>query len=193
MYVMTEESIWTRYKPIVEANKEKRKLLGRFSENEPPELVIEDYTEDDILPDGTHVEYPWEMRRLLSYQWVHDLFGEDFPIVGILLSVAEMDMVEVEGQIYYRELYIKNVLNILTVLAKTQFVNHLRPLPQIVKDTYIPIYTSKDLMAILNVKESTLRGYRDKLLLDYSKCGDKIWYTQENLMDFLKRTNINNN
>lgn len=28
---------------------------------------------------------------------------------------------------------------------------------------------------------------------DYSKCGDKIWYTQDNLMDFLNRTNINNN
>ena len=187
--IYTEDSIWTRYKPIVEANKEKRKLLGSFSDNEPPELIIEDYT----LPDGAHVEYPWEMRRLLSNQWVHDLFGEDFPIVGILLSVAEMDMVVVNGNIYYRELYIQNVLNILTVLAKTQFVNQLRPLPQTVKDASKPIYTSKDLMAILNVKESTLRGYRDKLLLDYSKCGDKIWYTQENLMDFLKRTNINNN
>ncbi|MBD5339947.1 MAG: helix-turn-helix domain-containing protein [Bacteroides sp.] len=191
--LVTEESIWTRYKPIVEANKEKRKLLGSFSDNEPPELIIEDYTEDYTLPDGAHVEYPWEMRRLLSNQWVHDLFGEDFPIVGILLSVAEMDMVVVNGNIYYRELYIQNVLNILTVLAKTQFVNQLRPLPQTVKDISKPIYTSKDLMAILNVKESTLRGYRDKLLLDYSKCGDKIWYTQENLMDFLKRTNINNN
>ena len=191
--IYTEESIWTRYKPIVEANKDKRKLLGQFYDNEPPELIIGDYPEDDILPDGTHVEYPWEMRRLLSNQWVHDLFGADFPTVGILLSVAEMDMVEVEGQIYYRELYIQNVLNILTVLAKTQFVNQLRPLPQIVKDTSKPIYTSKDLMAILNVKESTLRGYRDKLLLDYSKCGDKIWYTQDNLMDFLNRTSINNN
>ena len=191
--IYTEDSIWTRYKPIVEANKEKRKLLGSFSDNEPPELIIEDYTEDYTLPDGAHVEYPWEMRRILSNQWVHDLFGEDFPIVGILLSVAEMDMVVVNGNIYYRELYIQNVLNILTVLAKTQFVNQLRPLPQTVKDISKPIYTSKDLMAILNVKESTLRGYRDKLLLDYSKCGDKIWYTQENLMDFLKRTNINNN
>ena len=191
--IYTEDSIWTRYKPIVEANKEKRKLLGSFSDNEPLELIIEDYTEDYTLPDGAHVEYPWEMRRILSNQWVHDLFGEDFPIVGILLSVAEMDMVVVNGNIYYRELYIQNVLNILTVLAKTQFVNQLRPLPQTVKDISKPIYTSKDLMAILNVKESTLRGYRDKLLLDYSKCGDKIWYTQENLMDFLKRTNINNN
>lgn len=193
MYVITEESIWTRYKPIVEVNKEKRKLLGHFSENEPPELIIEDYTDNDTLSDGTPIDYPWEMRRLLSNQWVHDLFGEDFPIVGTLLSVTEMDMVDVEGQIYYREIYIQNVLNILTVLAKTHFVNQLRPLPQIVKDSSKPIYTSKDLMAILNVKESTLRGYRDKLLLDYSKCGDKIWYTQENLMDFLKRTNINNN
>lgn len=81
----------------------------------------------------------------------------------------------------------------MTALAKTQLVNYLRPMPQTIKNASKPIYTSQDLMAILNVKESTLRGYRDNLLLDYSKCGDKIWYTQDNLMDFLNRTNINNN
>ncbi len=142
---------------------------------------------------GKTVHYPWQMCHLLSKQWVQDLFGEDWQIIEKLLSVRDADIVIVDNSIYYRESYIQSVFDVLTTLAKTQLVNTLRPLPQTVKDASKPIYTSRDLMAILNVKESTLRGYRDNLLLDYSKCGDKIWYTQDNLMDFLNRTNINNN
>lgn len=193
MNINIEESIWTKYKPIVEANKEKRKLRGGYVECEPIELLLDEVLLDDKDTTGKAVCYPWRMYHLLSKQWVHDLFDEDWQIVEKLLSVKEADIVIVDNSFYYRESYIQNVLDILSVLAKTQLVNALRPLPQIIKDASKPIYTSKDLMAILNVKESTLRGYRDNLLLDYSKCGDKIWYTQDNLMDFLNRTNINNN
>lgn len=193
MKINIEESIWTKYKPIVEANKEKRKLNGCYVENEPIELIIDEALENDKDEYGKTIRYPWQMLHLLSKLWVCDLFGEDWQIIEKLLSVRDIDIVEVNGNYYYRESYIQSVLDILTVLAKTQIVNTLRPLPQMIKDASKPIYTNKDLMAILNVKESTLRGYRDNLLLDYSKCGDKIWYTQENLMDFLNKTNINNN
>lgn len=193
MNINIEESIWTKYKPIVEANKEKRKLKGSYYENEPTELILDETFQCDTDANGKKIHYPWQMLQLLSKQWVVDLFCEDWQIVEKLLSVKEADIVMVENTMYYRESYIQSVLDILTVLAKTQLVNTLRPLPNAVKDATKPIYTSKDLMAILNVKESTLRGYRDNLLLDYSKCGDKIWYTQDNLMEFLSRTNINNN
>ena len=193
MRINIDESIWTKYKPIVEANKEKRKLKGCYVESEPIELILDEALQNDKDEHGKAIPYPWQMLHLLSKQWVCNLFGEDWQIIEKLLSVRDMDIVEVNGNFYYRESYIQNVLDILTVLAKTQIVNILRPLPQMIKDASKPIYTSKDLMAILNVKESTLRGYRDNLLLDYSKCGDKIWYTQDNLMDFLNRTNINNN
>lgn len=193
MKINIEESIWTKYKPIVEANKEKRKLNGCYIENEPIEFILDEVLQNDKDEHGKTIRYPWQMLHLLSKQWVCDLFCEDWQIIEKLLSVRDIDIVEVNGNYYYRESYIQSVLNILTVLAKTQLVNTLRPLPQTNKDASKPIYTSKDLMAILNVKESTLRGYRDNLLLDYSKCGDKIWYTQDNLMDFLNKTNINNN
>ena len=193
MKVNIEESIWTKYKPIVEANKEKRKLQGCYRDDEPTELIVDEAMLTDKDDNGKTVHYPWQMCHLLSKQWVQDLFGEDWQIIEKLLSVRDADIVIVDKSIYYRESYIQSVFDVLTTLAKTQLVNTLRPLPQTVKDASKPIYTSRDLMAILNVKESTLRGYRDNLLLDYSKCGDKIWYTQDNLMDFLNRTNINNN
>ena len=193
MKMNIEESIWTKYKPIVEANKEKRKLQGCYRDDEPTELIVDEAMLTDKDDNGKAVHYPWQMCHLLSKQWVQDLFGEDWQIIEKLLSVRDADIVIVDNSIYYRESYIQSVFDVLTTLAKTQLVNTLRPLPQTVKDASKPIYTSRDLMAILNVKESTLRGYRDNLLLDYSKCGDKIWYTQDNLMDFLNRTNINNN
>ena len=193
MKMNIEESIWTKYKPIVEANKEKRKLQGCYHDDEPTELIVDETMLTDKYDNGKTVHYPWQMCHLLSKQWVQDLFGEDWQIIEKLLSVRDADIVMVDNGIYYRESYIQSVLDVLATLAKTQLVNTLRPLPQTVKDDSKPIYTSRDLMAILNVKESTLRGYRDNLLLDYSKCGDKIWYTQDNLMDFLNRTNINNN
>lgn len=188
-----DESIWTKYKPIVEANKEKRRLKGFFFDNEPTEIIIDEKLISDTDQKGKPIRYPWQMYHLLSHQWVNDLFGDDWQIIEKLLSVRDADIVIIGNTVYYRESYIQSVLDILTVLAKTQLVNYLRPLPISVKEASKPIYTSKDLMAILNVKESTLRGYRDNLLLDYSKCGDKIWYTQDNLMEFLQRTNINNN
>ena len=193
MRINIKESIWTKYKPIVEANKERRRLKGCSYDNEPTEIILDEMQINDTDPNGKPIHYPWQVYHLLSKQWVYDLFGDDWQIIEKLLSVREADIVIANGCIYYRESYIQSVLDILTALSKTQFVNYIRPLPQMVKNASKPIYTSKDLMAILNVKESTLRGYRDNLLLDYSKCGDKIWYTEENLMGFLNRTNINNN
>lgn len=187
-----EESIWTKYKPIVEENKEKRKLKGYWYENEPSEILIDDSLIGDKDNEGKLIHYPLNMYFLLSYQWVKDLFGDDWQITEKLLSVRDPDIVEVNGNLYFRESYIQNVLDVLTALAKTQFVNQLRPLPQTLICSSKPIYTSKDLMVILNVKDSTLRGYRDNCLLEYSKCGDKIWYTEDNLMDFINRHQIKN-
>lgn len=175
----------------VEANKEKRRMQGADTENEPQELIIDNVLLNETDTDGKAIKYPWRMYHLLSQQWVYDLFGEDWWIVQKLLSVRDIDMVIVEEKVYYRESYIKEVLDVLTTLAKTKIVNQLRPIPTIYKELN-PLYTNQDLMTILNVKESTLRKYRDDCLIDYSKVGDKIWYTEENLNEFLIKTNINN-
>lgn len=190
MKINIEESIWTKYKPIVEANKEKRKLKGYFYE--PTEILLDEALLNDTDSEGKQIRYPWRMYHLLSHQWVKDLFGDDWTIVEKLLSVREADIVEVNGNIYYRESYLQGVLDVLTALSKSQLVNQLRPLPQGLKSNLKPLYTNKDLMAILNVKESTLKSYRDNCLIEYAKCGDKIWYTEDNLMDFINRHQIKN-
>ena len=191
MKVNFKESLWSKYKKTVEANKEKRRLQGADTDNEPQELIIDNVLLNDIDNEGKLIKYPWRMYHLLSQQWVYDMFGEDWWIVQKLLSVRDVDMVMVEDKIYYRESYIKEVLDVLTTLAKTKIVNQLRPIPTVYK-ALKPVYTSQDLMTILNVKESTLRKYRDDCLIDYSKVGDKIWYTEENLNAFLIKNNINN-
>ena len=106
-----------------------------------------------------------------------------------LLFIKEVDMVIVEGEVYYRERLIAECMEILHLLAKTDIVNTLRPLPNIVKENNTPIYTSKDLMRILNVKETTLRKYREDGLLGHTKVADKIWYTQRDLEDFIHNPN----
>ena len=47
MNINIEESIWTKYKPIVEANKEKRKLRGGYVECEPIELLLDEVLLND--------------------------------------------------------------------------------------------------------------------------------------------------
>ena len=192
MKLNINETLWTQFKNIVEANKAIRRIQGDDIQNEPQELVLDKSLLNDTDEKGMPFQYPWEMYHLLSKQWVCDLFGEDWLIIDTLLSVRDYDLVEIDGNFYYRESYIRSVLKILKTLANSKIVNLLRPLPQNSNKPIPSVYTSKDLMAILNVKESTLRSYRDNLLLDFSKRGDKIWYTEQNLMDFLNKTNVNN-
>lgn len=174
-----KDSIWSKYQHIVEANKAKRKICGTWSENEPQELILDETCIND------DPKLPWDEYHLLSQQWVSDLFGNDWTIVCTLLIVQENDIVIVGDLLYYKERAIRNCLNVLQCLAKTEIVNELRPLPQMIKESSKPIYTNKDMMNILNVKESTLRSYRDNGLLGYTKQGDKIWYTEDDLMNFI--------
>ena len=50
------------------------------------------------------------------------------------------------------------------------------------------IYSSNDLMEMLQVKASTLRRYRDEGYLGYSKVGDKYFYTSDDVNRFLERS-----
>lgn len=97
MKMNIEESIWTKYKPIVEANKEKRKLQGCYLDDEPTELIVDEAMLTDKDDNGKTVHYPWQMCHLLSKQWVQDLFGEDWQIIEKLLSVRDADIVIVDN------------------------------------------------------------------------------------------------
>lgn len=175
--VNVADSIWTKYKSIVEENKNRRKIKGDWSENEAAELVC-----DTETPIAAH----WKYTNLLSARWVQDLFGVDWTAVQTLMyCINNSDCVFVNDVLYYREQQVDEALEVLQILAKSTIINMLRPIPQIIKEMDEPIYTSKDMMRILNVKESTLSKLRNKFELGYTKFGDKIVYTHADLMNFI--------
>ena len=50
------------------------------------------------------------------------------------------------------------------------------------------IYTTKEVCHLLNIAPKLLVRYRNDGLLPYSRVGDKYWYTQKDIEEFLKRT-----
>lgn len=48
-----------------------------------------------------------------------------------------------------------------------------------------PIYNNKDMKAILGVSDKLLMKYRNDGLLSYSQVGEKFWYTQKDLEQFI--------
>ena len=47
------------------------------------------------------------------------------------------------------------------------------------------VYTNKELMKLLECDSSTLRKYREDGMLSYSRVRDKIYYTEQDIKDFL--------
>ena len=190
------ESIVTKYATQIEENKQKRKLKGQYIENEPNILIFdkrcedcEDYYDDD----GTFVPCPtWEYTNLISSFCLMDIFGDDFYTIQKLLLVSplvqEIEVKDDYGNVwyYYREIDIIRVIEILQTLAKTNFVNTLRPQFTFIKDDE-PVYSSEDMMNILGIKSELLRKFRNEGYLSYTQYpkSDKIWYTKKNLQEFL--------
>ncbi len=52
------------------------------------------------------------------------------------------------------------------------------------------IYSNEDVCNILNVTYNLLTEYRNNGLLNYSRVGDKYWYTSSDIQDFIKLTRI---
>ena len=48
-------------------------------------------------------------------------------------------------------------------------------------------YSNKEWRELLNVEEKLIRKYREEGLLSYSKVGDKYWYSQHDVIEFLNR------
>jgi len=49
------------------------------------------------------------------------------------------------------------------------------------------VYTNKELLEMLNVTPRTLKKYRDEGLLAFSRNGDKFYYTEDDIQEFLTR------
>lgn len=58
-------------------------------------------------------------------------------------------------------------------------------------DDKLRVYDNKALMSLLNIKDKYLKKLRDNGYLGYSREGDKYWYTQEDVDNFLKRFHYN--
>lgn len=54
-------------------------------------------------------------------------------------------------------------------------------------NTCLRIYTNKTLQELLGVGEQLLKRYRDYGLLSYSRVGDKYWYSQKDVEQFLEK------
>lgn len=183
------DSIVTKYAAIIEENKQIRKQLGEYDDNEPEVLIFDDSYINEVDENGNALPAPhWEHTNLISVQCIQDIFGDDYYTVQKLLLANPIIFCEENGSqhVYYRESEINHTIEILTVLAKSNFVNSLRPQYKIIKDDE-PVYNSKDLMKILDIKEERLRKFREEGYLGYTKYrgSDKIWYTKQNLQDFL--------
>ena len=185
------ESIVTKHATIIEENKQKRKVRGEYYEGEPEPLIFDmkyaDFIEED--EEGNYLPAPpWQHTNLISLECIQDIFGDDFRTVQKLLLYFPEVYLQDDGSqyVYYREEEILRAIEILTTLAKSNFVNTLRPQYQFIKDNE-PVYSNKDMMNILDVKEERLRKFRDEGYLGYTKYpnSDKYWYTKKNLEDFL--------
>ena len=51
----------------------------------------------------------------------------------------------------------------------------------------LTIYTNHEICDVLGINEKLLRKYRYNGLLSYSKCGDKYWYTQTDIDEFIAK------
>lgn len=189
------ESIVTKYATTIEENKQKRKLKGQYVENEPHTLIFDKSFEnfEEYDEDGNYTPFPnWEHTNLISNFCVMDIFGEDYHTIQKLLLVYPLiQEIEVKddngnGWYYYREIDIIRVIEILQTLAKTDFVNILRPNYTFIKDDE-PVYSSEDMMNILGIKAELLRKFRKEGYLSYTQYpnSDKVWYTKKNLEEFL--------
>lgn len=60
-------------------------------------------------------------------------------------------------------------------------------LPPLAHESGHRLYDNKSLMEMLNIKDKYLKKLRDNGYLDYSREGDKYWYTQADVDRFLRR------
>lgn len=53
-----------------------------------------------------------------------------------------------------------------------------------------PLYTNKEMMKMLDCNDKTLRKYRNDGYLSYVRVGDKIYYTVDDICQFVKNNHF---
>jgi len=77
------------------------------------------------------------------------------------------------------------ILEIINCTIEDKVANMAVP-----QNTSKPVYSNKEMMALLDVDAKTLKKYRDDGLIGFSRVNDKIYYTSNDLVTFLNRTHI---
>ena len=85
---------------------------------------------------------------------------------------------KVSDMAFVRVSDLTNLTSLVTALAQEvknlrEYVNPSKPL------------SNKEVKAILNIQDRLLKKYRDDGMLGYSQVGDKYWYTQDDIDNFL--------
>lgn len=78
----------------------------------------------------------------------------------------------------------------LDTLAGTlkELAKEVKSLRELVKP--LKILSNKDVKILLNIQDRLLKKYRDDGLLGYSQVGEKYWYTQQDIDNFLSSCKV---
>lgn len=75
------------------------------------------------------------------------------------------------------------------MMEKTQNKNTIE-VDSIVAMLNKPLYTNKEMMKMLDCNDKTLRKYRNDGYLSYVRVGDKIYYTVDDICQFIKNNHF---
>ena len=75
------------------------------------------------------------------------------------------------------------------MMEKTQNQNTIE-VDSIVAMLNKPLYTNKEMMKMLDCNDKTLRKYRNDGYLSYVRVGDKIYYTVDDICQFIKNNHF---
>jgi len=83
---------------------------------------------------------------------------------------------------YYKKVDCETINELMANLEKSE---------KVVRDMnegrVLTLYTNHKICDVLGINEKLLRKYRYNGLLSYSKYGDKYWYTQTDIDEFMTR------
>jgi len=80
-------------------------------------------------------------------------------------------------EVQKKEAHLIDVEELVVALAKLANVN-------------LKVYTNESLTELLGIGERTLRRYREDGLISYSKVGDKIFYSDDDIRAFLLENHV---
>lgn len=73
----------------------------------------------------------------------------------------------------------------LLLVKVDSLTKKVEELSKLAEKSKLEVYNNEMVMNLLNIKEKTLRQYRDNGYLGYCRRGDKYFYTRQHIEEFL--------